>query len=1812
MGLGEAADVLTPYLKKIGDVMNVESKPDTGFIEGIGKGAGRAGLGIGTFAAQTVGAGAMPPETPEEIGVYTGAGGGAAGQSALFAYRSGKMLYEPQADQVRRASEEIDAGHRTEALGHLAAAAVPMYGPLAAGVGETAGSGDLGGAVGEAAVLFGPFVPKYAKEIRDSLRAPRPVGAPPPAEVQAPGTRPSQVREAPATPQSPSPAVRRAAAMPPEAAPAVPEALPALPEETPPAAPPATLPADFFEEKPVEPDTRAQVNLRAGDGQVGPMRTQDIAVDPERFQFKLDTGAEGVGNLLKEQKKFNPNLGGVISVWDDPADGRTYVINGHHRLELARRTGQPVMNVMKLEAPDAPTARAIGALQNIAEGRGTPIDAAKFFRDSGFTREELEAEGISLGEATANKGLALARLDAPLFDRVVARDIPLNRAVAIGDTTSDPAQQWSIVKLIEDAEEKGKKVSDDTVQELARFTKGAGEHTSTQSTLFGMEDQTRNLALEKAEISAYVKERLARERRLFGFVAKEGRAEELGRAGNVIATDKNAEISQSAAQAEELYNRLSAYEGPIGRALNAAAERLANGDNAKAVKQSAYDAIRDEVSKTLTQGQAPGGGAGEAVSGGEPAAEGAEGDVEKPWVDPGPSLFGDAARVRRSSPTPQASLFELLSQSQPEQLGLKIPGMEDAVRDAGRIVRETQSKLKLLEIAPDSLPADFFERGEAMRVKAGQVVYGMKDLPKFDKEWSGYVRDYPDGNYPPEIQRRVEQLEKIVDQVVKDYSRSEIDRKNQTERERTLNTIQGPPPAEAAPVRESLRLPGPAGDAMRAAAEHGEDAAAARVPKRVADQQQTLPGMDKQRIAAAIGDEMRRTFESVKAADVAKGTIRENAAEIARVKEQFLQAMDSEIRRMDQRGINANMDFIDRMEQGAQQLTEADQRLADVLRRELDRRRQAIQDLGTGKLERWIQNYFPHIWEKPSKAAEILKGLLGKAAPLEGSKAFLKERSIPTTREGIEAGLRPVSSNPIRLTAIKLFEMDKYLAAHRIMQELNDRHLARYVEIFKKGPQDWATVDDAITTVYGGSKVNVKEAFDERLMDQLNQFAKDLKIRHDRTSTIKGERGAWGLSKPGIVETRFGGPESVLTHEIGHEIGRRYRLHTELNKTPGVAQELRNLADQRFAGENVDQGFREYVQRRAEQEANLIHAYVHTPELLERVAPKAKAALEAVIDAHPELQPLRKIKPSLVIGTGSGTVDAGGLIIRGRYWMPKDVARVVNNYLSPGLGRNAVYQAWRTASNVLNQAQLGVSAFHAMFAALDATTSDLALAFQRVAGGEFGKAAAPAARAASLVGSPIVTYLKGNRLLKEYLSPGRYAEMTKLADAVVTGGGRVRMDEFFKGTAAQQFFEAWKNGEWGKAGLKAFPAALQKVAAPLMEHLIPRLKLGVFAKMAEMEVERLGPDAPRDVIRQRLGEAWDSVDNRMGQFVYDNLFWNKAVKDLGMASVRSLGWNLGSIREIGGGAMDMVKMSNDAVRHRPVRLGPRAAYVMALPIVAGWAGAVLNYVSTGEVPKDPRDYFFPRTGKVDEQGRPERVQLATYMKDVFAVKRDVIGTIGHKLHPLAAAVVAMLNNQDYYGTEIRHADDPVVKQVLQEMKYVGEQFLPFSIRNFQQRRRSGESIGKSAAGFFGITPAPGYMTRSPLENEMRSYIAKHIPGGGRTQAESEHRDVMSGLRREFAGGNKQAVVDALRGGQITPADKTRIERDSQVDPLVREFRRLPLDESLREWKYATSEEKRKLLAFLQAKGKTLPHYLPEEQVKLRGELDAAVRAMRGN
>ncbi|MCP4899734.1 MAG: hypothetical protein GY906_22440 [bacterium] len=345
---------------------------------------------------------------------------------------------------------------------------------------------------------------------------------------------------------------------------------------------------------------KALAGAVAPSSRVFELPVDSIAVDPVRFQFKRETGGKaGVSETLKDVEKFVPKLGGEISVWKDPADGKTYVVNGHHRLELAQRTGQKNIDVQYLDADTAQEARAEGALINIAEGRGSAIDAATLFRDMGITPEKLQEHSITLREPLAREGVALSRLTAPIFEMVTSGDLDLKHGAIIGDTLAEPADQKAALELLNRAQQKGKRLTNSEVETLARRVTRAERVSETEQTLFGDVEVLQNLAVEEAQLDSYIRKRLSREKKLFEMVGKEAAAAQLGEAGNVIQAERNAAIAKGVAESLEIYDKLALRSGPVDDAIRKGAKDLASGKNANAVREEAYGAVREAVSSLL-------------------------------------------------------------------------------------------------------------------------------------------------------------------------------------------------------------------------------------------------------------------------------------------------------------------------------------------------------------------------------------------------------------------------------------------------------------------------------------------------------------------------------------------------------------------------------------------------------------------------------------------------------------------------------------------------------------------------------------------------------------------------------------------------------------------------------------------------------------------------------------------------------------------------------------------------------------------------------------------------------------------------------------------------------------------------------------------------------------------------------------------------------------------------------------------------------------------------------------------------------------
>lgn len=314
-----------------------------------------------------------------------------------------------------------------------------------------------------------------------------------------------------------------------------------------------------------------------------------LHTDPSRFQYKLKTSGEhGTTAELRNVKQYRPEFAGVILVWNDPDDGKDYVVNGHHRYELAERTGQQNMAVHYIQAEDAKSARAIGALANIAEGRGTAVDAAKFMRDMGIGADDFDREGVSLRGSIARDATALAGLSQNVFRRVIDETLSVPKAVAVGSILPDHDHQDQLIQYVEGLERKGKRVPVDVVAEMAREMASTPAKTETTASLFGDWESSRSLFLERARLKAAVRDALAREANAFKAVSSDEKAELLKRGENVINAGTNKQLAGEAERHLGAFDREANLSGPVNDAINRASEELA--DNPKAL-----NAIRDRL-----------------------------------------------------------------------------------------------------------------------------------------------------------------------------------------------------------------------------------------------------------------------------------------------------------------------------------------------------------------------------------------------------------------------------------------------------------------------------------------------------------------------------------------------------------------------------------------------------------------------------------------------------------------------------------------------------------------------------------------------------------------------------------------------------------------------------------------------------------------------------------------------------------------------------------------------------------------------------------------------------------------------------------------------------------------------------------------------------------------------------------------------------------------------------------------------------------------------------------------------------------------
>jgi hypothetical protein len=406
-------------------------------------------------------------------------------------------------------------------------------------------------------------------------------------------------------------------------------------------------------------------------GRVYNAPVEHLHVDPQRFQFKLNVNRQGVTDELKGVQQWNPDFAGVIAVWRDQADNKTYVVNGHHRYELATRLGVQDMAIRYLEAGSAKEARGKGALINIAEGRGTAVDAAKYMRDAGVTIAEMAATGVSVKGKVAGDAAVLVDLSDRAFNSVVRGTLTTEKALAVAKHLKNHQMQDQLFKLLDAREESGKDLSPRVIEEMAREMAETPTVKGTEKSLFGDIETEDSLFVPRNELKSHVRGDLAREVHDFMAVASSRRAKSVEGAGNVLNVAENKRIAHESERVLGIFDTLVNRRGPISDAINAGAAEYAKAETREErndVRQETIESVRQAVfteagigqhaPPDVQSGAGPGGqaDAGGSVAMGQRRGADATGRAAGGRSEPGTTDAGrrnpQPARVTRRWPPP--------------------------------------------------------------------------------------------------------------------------------------------------------------------------------------------------------------------------------------------------------------------------------------------------------------------------------------------------------------------------------------------------------------------------------------------------------------------------------------------------------------------------------------------------------------------------------------------------------------------------------------------------------------------------------------------------------------------------------------------------------------------------------------------------------------------------------------------------------------------------------------------------------------------------------------------------------------------------------------------------------------------------------------------------------------------------------------------------------------------------------------------------------------------------------------------------------
>ena len=462
----------------------------------------------------------------------------------------------------------------------------------------------------------------------------------------------------------------------------------------------------------------------------------------------------------------------------------------------------------------------------------------------------------------------------------------------------------------------------------------------------------------------------------------------------------------------------------------------------------------------------------------------------------------------------------------------------------------------------------------------------------------------------------------------------------------------------------------------------------------------------------------------------------------------------------------------------------------------------------------------------------------------------------------------------------------------------------------------------------------------------------------------------------------------------------------------------------------------------------------------------------------------------------------------------------------------------------------------------------------------------------------------------------RNADQRVIVDLMNDGGFSPELSEQLRVDATRKLQNAVQNGQWVRMGFHGLRFIIQELSNPIFQHWIPNIKTAAYLQDAQALLQRR-PELfdNHEQRRVALRAISKSIDNRFGEMFYGSLFVNRYVKDAGIGSFISLGWQLGGIREFGGAAVQLpARMIRGAyrkaqgmpwetetegtIREAQNKIEYTAAYWLLWSLIAGTAGYMFvssyNKRHPELPPEDPMpqnvlDLNLPRLGGRNPDGSPRRLNTFSYTREIPMWQKHyeeegggVWGAILGSRDMLAnktvfGPVIDLLRNKNYYGSQIFDPAGQAIDQAKQILSYLGKETTPISWTAYDRARNVADAPWEPYLAFTGMGPAPAYVSKTSIQHRIDYYFDNFVAPKMRTYmqgAQTEERglirqEMMDAKRRGDKEGERAAVEKwAAAGGSLQGI--TNMEHNVGGD--VAKFRALPYELQMQVLKDAGPED----------------------------------------